>query len=96
MDCAFGTKRASSNCVRLAADMFIFDWLSQAVAILILIGDVIHLNFSRRIAGLPPPAAPAMELADMLEHERRARQRFPNRLPIIITTIYGKIRAACL
>ena len=71
--------------------MFIVDWLRQAIAILILIGDVIYLNFGRRTGGLPPPAAPAREPADRLEHDRRARQRFPNRLPIIIITTYGEI-----
>ena len=72
--------------------MFIVDWLRQAIAILILIGDVIYLNFGRRTGGLPPPAAPAREPADRLEHDRRARQRFPNHLPIIIITTYGEIR----
>jgi hypothetical protein len=28
----------------------------------------------------------------MVEHERRARQRFPTHVPIVITTIYGAIR----
>jgi len=85
----YGDLRAGTIC---RCSMFILDRLNQAIAILILIGDVIHLNFSHRTAGLPPPAAPATEPADMLEHERRARQRFPNHLPIVINTRYGKMR----